>query len=219
LIGSNGDLNTSINLNIKIKNKSEGENFNTPFNAHIHYSENFRKKLTYLYSLIFPNSNQRPTFCFIFIILITYIHTRLTICIIENLSLLIKMTASFLGMTILSWGGNVGDAINASVAAKLNSADLLTTSILGAQIMNIQLCLGLPWILSMIKNYFSYNKPTLIDFANKNPLNFVLPLFLVVLASIFILTIFKMNLNKKSGVCLIIIYIFYIVYEYKNNLK
>ena len=121
-------------------------------------------------------------------------------------------------MTILSWGGNIGDTVNASVATKLNAVELLTTSILGSQVMNLQICLGLPWLISIIRNFY-YNGYLVLDFGDKNPLKYFFPLFLVVLASVFVMTLFNVNLNKKSGTCLIFIYTFYLVYEFKNNFQ
>jgi len=154
------------------------------------------------------------------IIFLTYLHTRLTLIIVGNLSSLININSSFLGITLLSLSGNVGDTINASIAAKLNAPDILTSSILGSQVINLQLCLGLPWMIYILKNYFT-NKPPIIyfGFKNQNPLKFCLPLFLVVMASIFILTVCNLNLNKKNGICLIFIYVCYLIYEFDHNLK
>lgn len=175
--------------------------------------------VVYLYSFIIPNPEERSALCFLFIMFLTYLHTRLTIFLIENLSSLVKLTASFLGMTLLSWGGNVGDTINASVATKIQAADLLTTSILGSQVINLQLCLGLPWMISIVRNYYEKGEPLVLNFGHRNPLKFLLPLFIVVLVSIFIMTVFQTNLNKKSGICLILIYIIYLAYEFDHNMQ
>ncbi len=186
--------------------------------ANYSYLDKTRNFIIKSYSYIIPSPYTSPVLCFIFIIFLTYLHTRMTLLIIEKLSSLVKLTASFLGMTLLTWGGNVGDTINASIAAKLDAPDLLTTSILGSQVMNLQLCLGLPWMISIVKSYLN-GKPGIIDFGKRNPLKFCLPLFLVVMISILVLTVFKLNLNKRSGVCLIIIYICYLVYEFNHNIR
>jgi Ca2+/Na+ antiporter len=131
---------------------------------------------------------------------------------------MVNMSASFLCMTLLSWGGNVGDTINATVATKLKAVDLLTTTIIGSQVMNLQICLGLPWLISIIKNYY-YEGSMVIDFGDRNPLKYFFPLFLVVLAAIFVMTLFNVNLNRRSGICLIVIYLTYLVYEFNHNFK
>ena len=141
------------------------------------------------------------------IFILTYIHTRIILSIISSLSTLINLSASFLGMTILSWGGNIGDTVNASVATKLNAVELLTTSILGSQVMNLQICLGVPWFISIIKTYFSKGLLQ-INFGERKPMKFLLPLFFTVLISIFIFMFFNLKLNRKSGTCLIILYSF-----------
>ena len=94
------------------------------------------------------------------IIFLTYLHTRLTLIIVGNLSSLININSSFLGITLLSLSGNVGDTINASIAGKLNAPDILTSSILGSQVINLQLCLGLPWMI-YIRNA-KFNQHTLM---------------------------------------------------------
>lgn len=55
-----------------------------------------------------------------------------------------------MGLTVASWAGNVGDILNASVAAKNKKTELATSSIIGSQIMNLQICLGLPWMLAIL---------------------------------------------------------------------
>jgi Ca2+/Na+ antiporter len=174
--------------------------------------------IVYYYGLIFPDKTNSPVICFIVIIISTYIHTLLIINIIEDLSSIVQLTASFLGMTLISWSGNVGDTINAAIATKLRAADLLTTSILASQVMNLQICLGLPWVISILKNKY-YGKDTFIDFGKRHPLKFLLPLYIVVLSSIFIMTIFRVNLNRKSGICLIVVYILYLLYEFDHNIN
>jgi Ca2+/Na+ antiporter len=180
--------------------------------------DNIKKLLVSIYSYFIPCPQKYSIFCFVIIFVLTYIHTQIILSVIATLSSLINLTASFLGMTILSWAGNVGDTVNASVATKLNAVELLTTTILGTQVMNLQICLGIPWLISILKNYY-YNGRMILDFKDKNPLNYFLPLFLVVLASIFVLTLFNVNLNRRSGICLILIYIIYLVYEFKHNFQ
>jgi Ca2+/Na+ antiporter len=169
------------------------------------------------YSIILPDLRNYPLIGFLLIIFITFIHTSITIQLIQFLSVVTHIKASFLGMTLISWAGSIGDTINATVAAKLRAADLLTTSILGSQVVNLQICLGLPWLISILNNEY-YGKPTLINFEKKSPLKYLLPLFIIVLGSIFIMTFFNVNLNKKSGVCLIILYFAYLFLEIDINI-
>jgi Ca2+/Na+ antiporter len=208
-------------LNLKnVNNHNFQKNYKNNTGIHfylISFLEILSSWIVYFYSFVFPDPNKNSLLCFIFVIIVTYIHTNITIFLIENLALLVNLTASFLGMTLLSWGGNVGDTINACVATKLNAPDLLTASLLGSQVINLQLCLGLPWIISMIRKFY-HGEPVEVNFGKRNPLKFLLPLFIVVIASIFIMTLFKHNLNKNSGACLILIYFGYLIYEFNHNI-
>lgn len=211
-------FNTLINKNQHIVSTENSHSIYFFFKKFLSVYDNIKLLFVKIYSFFIPCPEKYSKFCFLIIFILTYIHTRIILSIISSLSTLINLSASFLGMTILSWGGNIGDTVNASVATKLNAVELLTTSILGSQVMNLQICLGLPWLISIIRNFY-YNGYMVLDFGDKNPLKYFFPLFLVVLASVFVMTLFNVNLNKKSGTCLIFIYTFYLVYEFKNNFQ
>lgn len=211
--------NTNEETNL-LKSKKEEENFTNENKVDNSWCNNIynaiKDKIVMIYSYLIPDSNNRPVICFLFLIAYTFLHSKVILLAIESLSDITKLTASFLGMTIISWAGNVGDALNASVATKLKAADLLTTSILGSQIFNLQICLGVPWLFAIIKGKFGNINYTL-DFGKKQPLKYLLTLFIVVLIAVFILTLCGLRLNRKSGLFLTIIYLVYLVYEFKIN--
>ena len=117
-------------------------------------------------------------------------------------------------MTIISWGDNIGDIINGCILAKNNSGDLLSTSIIGSQITNIQLSLGIPWLIHIIKERIISKKQINYIFIETN--NF-LPLIICSLASSFLFYINKMQLNKTIGFLLICIYTLYLLNEFSSN--
>jgi len=55
---------------------------------------------------------------------------------------------TFIGLTVISWGGNIGDVLNSVGAAKKKETEILTSSIIGSQIFNLQICLGAPWLIT-----------------------------------------------------------------------
>ena len=144
----------------------------------------------------------------------TFLQTRSTIFLIEKLSFYTNLSTSFLGMTLISWGNNVGDTINACVAAKLGKVDLLIASILGTQILNLQFCLGFPWLISTLTS-----SGLQILIADTNTFKFFATVFFVVLATILVISMFSMRLNKITGLILVMIYLVYITYEFKNNIS
>jgi len=139
--------------------------------------------------------------------------------LVEDVSNRTGISASFFGITLISWAGNVGDSINASMATKAKKVDLLTTGILASQIMNLQICLGVPWIIAMINNKIENKGQLLIDFDKENVVKLFIPLIFVVLISVLIIFAFSRVLNKNSGFCLIIVYLVYFVYESFNSKK
>jgi Ca2+/Na+ antiporter len=125
-----------------------------------------------------------------------------------------NLSTSFLGMTLISWGNNIGDTINACVAAKLGKVDLMIASILGTQILNLQFCLGFPWFISTLMT-----SGLQIMVSDNNTFKFFATVFFVVLATVLSLTMFGMKLNRVTGFILVIIYLVYITYEFKNNIS
>ena len=109
----------------------------------------FHISITKIYDLIIP-IEKSLTISLIVLAILTFIQTRGVIFLIEKLSFYTNLSTSFLGMTLVSWGNNVGDTINACIAVKLGKTELLITSILGTQIINLQFCLGLPWLISSL---------------------------------------------------------------------
>ncbi len=174
----------------------------------------FYDKVSLIYSYIIPNTPNYPLICFIINIIIIFFHSNSIIILISDISSNLEISETFLGMTIISWGDNIGDIINGCILAKNNSGDLLSTSIIGSQITNIQLSLGVPWLIHIIKERIISKKQINYIFIETN--NF-LPLIICSLASSFLFYINKMHLNKTIGFLLICIYTIYLLNEFSLN--
>jgi Ca2+/Na+ antiporter len=125
-------------------------------------------------------------------------------------------------VSLISWSGNIGDCINASIAAKMNKVDLLTTGILASQIMNLQICIGIPWLIYMIIKSYSDNnnnniRKLFIDFGKEKINKLFIPTLITVFISVFVMFLFKRRLNKISGFILFIIYVVYFIYLMINS--
>ena len=171
----------------------------------------FYDKISLIYSYIIPNTPNYPLICFIINIIIIFFHSNSIIILISDISSNLEISETFLGMTIISWGDNIGDIINGCILAKNNSGDLLSTSIIGSQITNIQLSLGVPWLIHIIKERIISKKQINYIFIETN--NF-LPLIICSLSSSFLFYINKMHLNKTIGFFLICIYTIYLLNEF-----
>ena len=174
----------------------------------------FYDKVSLIYSYIIPNTPNYPLICFIINIIIIFFHSNSIIIIISEISSNLEISETFLGMTIISWGDNIGDIINGCILAKNNSGDLLSTSIIGSQITNIQLSLGIPWLIHIIKERIISKKQINYIFIETNNFN---PLIICSLTSSCLFYINKMQLNKTIGFLLICIYTLYLLNEFSSN--
>ena len=169
-----------------------------------------------IYSYFLPKSESYPTLSFIINLLAIIMHSNSLIILIEIISNLLKIEQSFLGMTLISWGDNIGDILNAYILSKKNSMETLSSSLIGSQIFNILICLNLPWFILLLKNkYFNGINVNFIEI-NFNNFN---SLLISVFSSIIIIILFCMKLNKINGIILIVIYFCYLYYEFQLSKK
>lgn len=218
-------IQTEIEIEIE-KEKEERKEHSTSEQAIIihnktlyFYLENVYESIGKLYSKLIPLWVDAPIFSFCIIMILIFLHSNLIVFTIQNISDRLKISKTFLGMTIISWGGNIGDTITACVAAKINASALISTSILGSQITNLQLCLGFPWLIAIIKRHLQGANEINIVFGSlgtetqSNPLYYFVPLLICVLFSMIIFGVFRMRLNKLSGGLLSLVYFVYFAYE------
>jgi Ca2+/Na+ antiporter len=174
------------------------------------------KTIIYVLDRVLPNINRHPITSFIVMMVYTYFQTKIIFVIISNISDKTHIAATFLGMTLICWGGTVGDTMNAAVAVKMKSPDLLITSIIGSQVINLQLCLGIPWTFAMIRKFIYAGESLNLEF-EKNILDFILPAAIVVLLSMLIFTVYDVKLNRRCGILLSLAYVGYLIAEFKIN--
>lgn len=207
------------NLDNENNEENKKESVELGRNIVLQMIELLAKLIRGIYYYILPGVEKYPFICFIFTLVLAFFHSKFIVSLVEDVSNRTGISASFFGITLISWAGNVGDSINASTATKAKKVDLLTTGILASQIMNLQLCLGLPWIIAMINNKIKNKGEMVIDFGKENVMKLFLPLLVVVLLSVFIIIIFSRVLNRKSGFWLMMIYVVYFVYESIHSKK
>lgn len=148
--------------------------------------------------------------------LYTYIQTKIIFFIITRVSELTKLDTTFLGLTLICWGGCVGDLMTASVAVKHKASNFLITSIIGSQVINLHICLGVPWTFAIIKSYVSYGDESFrLLFEATDIVNYLIPAVCLVILSTLIIALSNFNLNKRAGYLLIVVYICYLIYEFK----
>ena len=213
LLTSSNDFSINKLIN-EIPNKSNQSYFQKLISKSINIFNKFYNIISLIYSYIIPNNQNYPLICFLIDIIIIFLHSNGIIILISDISSNLGISETFLGMTIISWGDNIGDIINGCILAKNNFGDLLSTSIIGSQITNIQLSLGVPWLIHIIKERIISNKRINYIYIETN--NF-LPLILCSLSTSFLFYINKMKLNKTIGLLLIFIYSIYLLNEFYSS--
>jgi Ca2+/Na+ antiporter len=98
-----------------------------------------------------------------------------------------------------------------SVAAKNKRMELATSAIIGSQILNLQLALGLPWMITTIVTGES------IDFEDPSIFLTITVALIVVLVCLALILLANLNLHYYLGWEMIIIYMAYLIFEYCNS--
>ena len=83
-----------------------------------------------------------PAFSFFVIIILISQFTKIIITIVDEIVFNFKFSHAFIGLTIGSWGGNIGgnlfyyflivDVVNSSMAAKQRKTELALSAIIGS---------------------------------------------------------------------------------------
>lgn len=153
-----------------------------------------------------------PVISFTTIMVYTFAITQFTVNFVESIVSKLKISHAFIGLTLTSWGGNVSDIMNATVAAKHDRMELATSAIIGSQIINIHLCLGLPWL---VKNLTEGE----VVFKEQSLFYSIFIVFFITSLSVLTMKMNEYKLNRKLGVQLLAIYLVYFIYEFKENVK
>lgn len=161
-----------------------------------------------LLDLFTPKSNEGAFLIIKFIIPLFFIwnFSEVELFILEKVMGRLKVPASFLGLTIMSWGNNAPDMYNVASAMAKGLVDLALNAAIASEIHNILLGLGLPWLVYNL----TYSKP--IEFQMNDLYAFTI-FFFCVFVLIFLLAL-KFNRNKfdyKLAIFLIVVYLVFLI--------
>jgi len=108
-----------------------------------------------------------------------------------------------MGLVVLSVGTSVPDALSSILVARNGQGNMAVCNVLGSNVFNILLGLGLPWLIANLM----YGKPYYTgDTSIVEP---ALILFAYLFALILILVVFKWQLSGQMGVLLLVLQCFY----------
>ncbi|MEL0246607.1 MAG: hypothetical protein VW954_05275, partial [Alphaproteobacteria bacterium] len=137
-------------------------------------------------------------------ILITLMGAQLTVNSAIKISNILKISESFLGLTIIAIGTSLPEIATSIRAAKRKKSEIIIGNIIGSNIYNLLLILGAS---SLFKN-FKYDKSILTT-------EVIFLVFCVFLLSILLAINFKFK--KKQSLIFIFLYLIYLYNLYNSN--
>jgi K+-dependent Na+/Ca+ exchanger-like protein len=110
-----------------------------------------------------------------------------------------------IALTILAAGTSIPDLISSIVVAKRGRGDMAVANAVGSNVFDINIGLGLPWII------FILWKGSSVPVVTENLTSSIFLLFATVIALLFLLIAKKWELGRYAGVLLIAMYGFYLL--------
>ncbi len=140
----------------------------------------------------------------IFAICITLFGADMTVDSAISISMILNISDSFIGLTIIAIGTSLPEIATSITAAKKGRSNIIIGNIIGSNIYNILLILG----FTSLFNSFSYNKNVLLG-----DVYFIS--ILVILFTVFIVK--RITLSKKVSFLCFLIYLMYLGNLYLTN--
>ena len=140
----------------------------------------------------------------VFAISITLFGADITVDSAISISMILNISDSFIGLTIIAIGTSLPEIATSITAAKKGRSNIIIGNIIGSNIYNIFLILG----FTSLFNSFSYNKNVLLD-------DVYFMSILVILFTVFILK--RIIVSKKVSFLCFLIYIIYLGNLYITN--
>lgn len=122
----------------------------------------------------------------------------LTVNSASRIALSIGMSETLVGLTIVSIGTSLPELVTSIVAARKNQVGMALGNAIGSNVFNIMMVLGIASAISPI------------SFIQENVIDIIV--LLVFSLIVWLLTFFKKNVNRVSGIIMLICYIGYSVY-------
>ncbi|XP_031369643.1 sodium/potassium/calcium exchanger 4-like isoform X1 [Apis dorsata] len=140
--------------------------------------------------------------CMIWIAISSYLVSWMTTVIGD----IIGIPDSIMGLTFLAAGGNMPEVASIVILARQGDGNMAMSNTLGANILDILLCLGLPWIIKclMEKRYVEIESGAL-KYSVFSTVICVIVLYTVIAC-------FKFKLNKKVGIICLFLYTIFIIF-------
>ena len=119
---------------------------------------------------------------------------------------ILNINATFLALTVLAAGTSVPDLIGSIIVAKQGRGDMAVSNAVGSNIFDILVGLGAPWFIVILLRGNS------VSVSTENLVASIILLFATVIALFFLMISRKWKIGRYSGLSLIAMYVFYVIY-------
>ncbi|XP_018304322.1 sodium/potassium/calcium exchanger 3 [Mycetomoellerius zeteki] len=147
--------------------------------------------------------------CIIWIAVASYLTSWMTTVLGDT----IGIPDSVMGITFQAAGGNMPELVSIIILSRQGNGDMAMSNTLGANTLDILLCLGLPW---MIKILMSQQDIAIVSGALRFS---VLSIVACVIAFYLVTALCKYRLNKKVGVICLILYAIFLAFALSFELN
>lgn len=170
----------------------------------------FKSPTRWLCSVLLPENPGKLwqlVLAFLLIVSMGFGVTRTMVFFLQRIMCHISIPESLVGLTIISWGNNIGDLMNSAVVAKRGNALLSLEAVLSTQVLNMIFSLGFPWTIST----GLFGPMHMTDSATRKSLYFAI---LIVILSFLSVAISGQKMHSRLGALLLVIYAFYVICEW-----
>ncbi len=173
-------------------------------NSRLEENEDIQIENDNLSILVYENPIKLGTPIIIVSIFLTIFGAGLTVDSAMKIALILGISESFLGLTIIALGTSLPEIATSMKAAKRGKSEIILGNIIGSNIYNLLLILG----VSSLFSSFSYEKGAL----------FIEIIFLTFCTFLFSLIIFfKSSISKISSFLFLFFYFSYLIWLYYSN--
>lgn len=163
--------------------------------------------------LIFPNLKKRPQFyVYVFIlslamiILLSWLMIKFGVAFAHS----VHLPEVLIALTILAIGTSVPDLMSSVIVAKKGKGDMAVTNAIGSNIFDIQIGLGLTWMIALII------RGGVISVNTQNIVSSVILLIVSMVYLLIVLVLKKWRIGRTFGSIFILTYVLYIIAVYNG---
>ncbi|XP_015793150.1 sodium/potassium/calcium exchanger 4 [Tetranychus urticae] len=168
----------------------------------------FLAPINFVFSITIPNHNRWTTLSFIISSVYIGLLTYVAVWAVNLLGFTLGIPDAIAGVTIMAAASSVPELVsNVIIIKKTGKANTALSNAIGSNVFDILICLGVPWFIRIVINYFQNIHPTSIHLQSKALPITTLSILTAILALLVILRISRWRLGLSVGLMSTMVYI------------